>query len=102
MKEETVSGTWGVEGRYPFLDKQVVQEFLWLSNDLKNKHYKSVIHNYLTSNNYPFEENQKVGFNCGFKGDSDGFKKKDATNLNLDKTPVGVPKGGRKDLIVDI
>jgi asparagine synthetase B (glutamine-hydrolysing) len=102
MKEETVTGTWGVEGRYPFLDKQVVQEFLWLSHDLKNKHYKSVIHNYLTSNNYPFEENQKVGFNCGFKGDSDGFEKKDAANLNLDKTPVGVPKGGRKDLIVDI
>ena len=22
--------------------------------------------------------------------------------LNIDKTPVGVPKGGRKDLIVDI
>ena len=102
MKEETVTGTWGVEGRYPFLDKQVVQEFLWLSNDLKNKHYKSVIHNYLTSNNYPFEENQKVGFNCGFKGDIDGFEKKDTTNLNIDKTPVGVPKGGRKDLIVDI
>jgi asparagine synthetase B (glutamine-hydrolysing) len=102
MKEETVTGTWGVEGRYPFLDKNVVQEFLWLSNDLKNKHYKSVIHNYLTSNNYPFEENQKVGFNCGFKGDSDGFEKKDAANLNIDKTPVGVPKGGRKDLIVDI
>jgi len=102
MKEETVTGTWGVEGRYPFLDKQVVQEFLWLSNDLKNKHYKSVIHNYLTSNNYPFEENQKVGFNCGFTGDKDGFKKKHSKNLKIDKTPVGVPKGGRKDLIVDI
>jgi len=102
MKEETVTGTWGIEGRYPFLDKQVVQEFLWLSNDLKNKHYKSVIHNYLTVNNYPFEVNQKVGFNCGFKGDKDGFEKKDVANLNIDKTPVGVPKGGRKDLIVDI
>lgn len=102
MKEETVTGTWGIEGRYPFLDKRVVQEFLWLSNDLKNKNYKSVIYNYLTSNNYPFEENQKVGFNCGFKGDSDGFEKKDKANLNIDKTPVGIPKGGRKDLIVDI
>ena len=102
MKEETVTGTWGVEGRYPFLDKQVVQEYLWLSNDLKNKHYKSVIYNYLVLNNYPFEENQKVGFNCGFKGDKDGFVKKDSHNLNIDKTPVGIPKGGRKDLIVDI
>ena len=35
MKEETITGTWGVEGRYPFLDKRVVQEFLWLSNSLK-------------------------------------------------------------------
>ena len=102
MKEETVTGTWGVEGRYPFLDKEVVQEFLWLSNKLKNTNYKSVIHNYLTENNYPFEENQKVGFNCGFKGDTDGFQKKDAANMSIDKTPVGVPKGGRKDLIVDI
>ena len=34
---------------YPFLDKQVVQEFLWLSSDLKNSHYKSPIYNYLTN-----------------------------------------------------
>jgi asparagine synthetase B (glutamine-hydrolysing) len=100
MKEETVTGTWGVEGRYPFLDKHVVQEFLWLSNDLKNNNYKSVIYNYLKLNNYPFEENQKIGFNCGFTGKKNGFKKKDIKNLNRDKTPVGVPKGGRKDLIV--
>ena len=102
MKEETVTGTWGVEGRYPFLDKQVVQEFLWLSNSLKNNKYKSVIYNYLKNNEYPFEENQKVGFNCGFNGDKDGFEKKDLENINIDKTPVGVPKGGRKDLILDI
>lgn len=102
MKEETVTGTWGVEGRYPFLDKQVVQEYLWLSNELKNKTYKSVIHNYLTKNNYPFEKNQKIGFNCGFRGVKENFKKKDEVNLNLDKTPVGIPKGGRKDLIADI
>ena len=40
MKEETVTGTWGIEGRYPYLDKYVVQEFLWLSNELKNSNYK--------------------------------------------------------------
>lgn len=102
MKEETVTGTWGVEGRYPFLDKYVVQEFLWLSNKLKNSNYKSAIHNYLITNNYPFEENQKVGFNCGFTGDKDGFKKKDEENIKIDRTPVGIPKNGRKDLIVDI
>ena len=74
-KEEYIAGTYGIEGRYPFLDKNVVQEFLWLSNDLKNKWYKAPIYNYLKTNNYPFDENKKVGFNCGM---SDGSK----TNIN--------------------
>ena len=30
MKEEVVAGSHGLEARYPFLDRQVVQEFLWL------------------------------------------------------------------------
>jgi asparagine synthetase B (glutamine-hydrolysing) len=101
MKEETVSGTWGVEGRYPFLDKQVVQEFLWLSAELKNKNYKSPIHNYLTTHNYPFENGIKVGFNCGFKGQQNDFKKIDETNNQIDKTHVGNSKNNRSDLIVD-
>ena len=102
MKEEIVSGTWGIEGRYPFLDKQVVQEFLWLSNDIKNSNYKSVIHNYLIKNNYPFVIKEKIGFNCGFTGGNDGFNKKDSDNLNTDKTPVGIPKNNRVDLIVKL
>ena len=102
MKEEIVSGTWGIEGRYPFLDKQVVQEFLWLSNDIKNSNYKSVIHNYLIKNNYPFVIKEKIGFNCGFTGVNDGFNKKDSDNLNIDKTPVGIPKNNRVDLIVKL
>lgn len=102
MKEEIVSGTWGIEGRYPFLDKQVVQEFLWLSNDIKNSNYKSVIHNYLIKNNYPFVVKEKIGFNCGFTGVNDGFNKKDSDNLNIDKTPVGTPKNNRVDLIVKL
>ena len=61
-KEEYASGMWGVETRYPFLDKDVVQEFLWLNNNLKNKWYKSVLCNYLTKNNFPFNFNMKVGF----------------------------------------
>ena len=102
MKEEIVSGTWGIEGRYPFLDKQVVQEFLWLLNDIKNSNYKSVIHNYLVQNNYPFVIKEKIGFNCGFTGVNDGFNKKDSDNLNTDKTPVGIPKNNRIDLIVKL
>lgn len=61
-KEEYVSGAYGIEGRYPFLDKEVVQEFLWLTHNLKNSTYKSVLDNYLKKNNYPFLENQKIGF----------------------------------------
>ena len=52
MKEEIVTSTYGMEGRYPFLDKNLIQEFLWLHPDLKNNNYKSVIHNYLKLNNF--------------------------------------------------
>ena len=57
MKEEYVTGSYGVEGRYPFLDLDVVQEFLWLSAGLKNNYYKAPLHNDLTINNFPFKEN---------------------------------------------
>lgn len=68
MKEEYVTGSYGIEGRYPFLDKNVVQEFLWLSNELKNKYYKAPLHQFMTLYNYPFKINNKAGFNCGFTG----------------------------------
>ena len=61
-KEEYVSGMHGVETRYPFLDKKVVQEFLWLDHNLKNSQYKSVIDNYFVENNYPFNRGEKKGF----------------------------------------
>jgi len=63
MKEEIIGGSYGIEQRYPFLDKYVVQEFLWLTANLKNKYYKAPLHNYLSINNYPFSENKKIGFN---------------------------------------
>lgn len=66
-KEENVSGANGIEGRYPFLDFDVVQEFLWLKAELKNKYYKSVLHNYLAENNFPFAPDKKVGFSCNKK-----------------------------------
>ena len=62
MKEEYVSGAYGLEGRYPYLDPQVVQEFLWLNRKLKNSSYKSVLYNYLKKNRYPFKKNDKRGF----------------------------------------
>lgn len=70
MKEEYTAGAYGIEVRYPFLDKYVVQEFLWLSNKLKNSMYKSPIDNYFTMNKFPYKKNQKIGFGCGFNGPS--------------------------------
>jgi asparagine synthetase B (glutamine-hydrolysing) len=61
-KEEYVAGSYGIEARYPFLDKKVVQEFLNLKSEVKNSHYKSVLYYYLRENNYPFVEDEKIGF----------------------------------------
>lgn len=61
-KEEYVGGAYSVETRYPFLDTDVVQEFLWLSPELKNKAYKAPIDEYLTRNNVPFVRGEKKGF----------------------------------------
>ena len=36
-KEEYVTGAWGIEGRFPFLDTAVVQEQLLLSPSVKNR-----------------------------------------------------------------
>ncbi len=67
-KEEYVAGHFGIETRYPFLDKQLVQEFLWLKPELKNSKYKSCLAEYLTRNNFPFEDKEKRGFNVVAKG----------------------------------
>lgn len=60
-KEECVGGSWNIETRYPFLDKKFVQEFLWLTSELKNSKYKSVITEYLERAKFPFHNN-KIGF----------------------------------------
>jgi len=61
-KEEYTGSLHGIENRYPFLDKNVVQEFLWLTAELKNNNYKSPLYNYMKIHNYPFKENEKIGF----------------------------------------
>ena len=81
IKEEYISGSCGIEGRYPFLDKYVVQEFLNLSTKLKNYCYKSPIDFYLSKQNYPFEKNIKFGFDikhdpAKIKKNKDRFKSK--------------------------
>ena len=62
MREELVSGAHGVEGRYPFLDPKVVQEFLWLSAEVKNSEYKRPIADLFRKHNYPIEFGTKKGF----------------------------------------
>ncbi len=61
-KEEYVGGSYGIEVRYPFLDKSVVQEFLWLHHGLKNSNYKAPLHFYLEKYNFPYNKNIKQGF----------------------------------------
>jgi asparagine synthetase B (glutamine-hydrolysing) len=62
MKEEYASGAFGVENRYPYLDRSVVQEFLSLSAAAKNRSYKAPLREYLVRHGYPFEEGVKRGF----------------------------------------
>ena len=63
FKDEFIAGSHMIEGRYPFLDHQVVQEFLWLHPSVKNDVYKRPIHDMFIKFNYPFEQGAKKGFN---------------------------------------
>ena len=63
-KEENISGLFGIEGRYPFLDKYLVQEFLSLSPTLKNKLYKAPLDYFLKKYRYPYDKNTKIGFSA--------------------------------------
>jgi asparagine synthetase B (glutamine-hydrolysing) len=62
MKEEFVFGAFGIESRYPYLDKAVVGEFLKLHPTLKNSHYKAPLHYFMEKYEFPFELNSKRGF----------------------------------------
>ncbi len=62
LKDEMISGLFAIEGRYPFLDKDLIQEFLSISPELKNCCYKNCIANFLKIHNYPFLEEKKIGF----------------------------------------
>ena len=62
MKEECIAGSLGMETRYPFLDRQVVQEYLNLTAEFKNRSYKPPLEDYLLKSFYPFSQ-EKIGFN---------------------------------------
>ncbi len=72
-KEEFVGGAFGTEGRFPYLDRAVVQEFLWLSAELKNRKYKAPLHEYMTRCDYPFDEGVKTGF-CPLPGSNEPWR----------------------------
>ncbi len=59
---EDIARLYEIEVRYPFLDINLVQEFLWLKPGLKNERYKAPLYEYLIKNNVPFDENVKKGF----------------------------------------
>lgn len=64
--DEYVGGCFSFETRYPFCDKDLVQEFLWLLPKLKNEYngsiYKPPLIAYLDKENFPFHI-KKYGFN---------------------------------------
>jgi asparagine synthetase B (glutamine-hydrolysing) len=59
---EEIAVLYGIEVRYPFLDVNLVQEFLWLSTELKNRNYKAPLYEYLIKNYVPFDKEVKRGF----------------------------------------
>jgi len=64
--DEYIGGTFSFETRYPFCDKDLVQEFLNLTSELKNSfngiNYKPALTYYLQKENFPYQCN-KYGFN---------------------------------------
>lgn len=61
MKEECIAGSLGIETRYPFLDRNLVQNYLNLTPELKMLNYKSPLHQFFTEKDYPFFKG-KIGF----------------------------------------
>ena len=64
--DEYVGGSFGYETRYPYCDRELVQEFLWLKPHLKNAYkgeiYKAPLLYYLSKECFPFHL-KKMGFN---------------------------------------
>jgi len=59
---EEIAALYGIECRYPYLDIDLAQEYLWLTADLKNSFYKAPLREYLIRNRFPFDEGVKKGF----------------------------------------
>ncbi|KAF4677404.1 hypothetical protein FOL47_001616 [Perkinsus chesapeaki] len=79
MKEEMVAGAFGIEARYPFLDRTVIQEYLWLTPEVKNSEYKKPIADYIARRAYPIIHGKR-----GFDADANIMEgTSDATRILL-------------------
>jgi asparagine synthetase B (glutamine-hydrolysing) len=66
-RDEVITGhANGFEGRYPHLDKQVVQEFLWLTPERKNQSWKAPLENFMKIHNYPYKIGNQYDIKRGF------------------------------------
>ena len=63
MKDEHISGSLGMESRYPFLDKSLFEAFIELPSQLKNNYYKGPIGKWTSELNIPCS-NRKLGFSA--------------------------------------
>lgn len=59
---EEIAVLYGIKCRYPYLDVELAQEYLWLSPELKNAHYKAPLREYLIRNRFPYDHGTKKGF----------------------------------------
>jgi asparagine synthetase B (glutamine-hydrolysing) len=59
---EEIADIYNIEVRYPFLDVDLAQEYLWLSPEFKNRNYKAPLYEYLTRSKVPFNKAVKKGF----------------------------------------
>ena len=64
---EQIAKIYGIKIRYPFLDIDLIQEFLWLKVELKNRNYKAPLFEYLTKNHVSFDKEVKRGFRPIYK-----------------------------------
>ena len=62
FKEEVILGVHGIETRYPFLSTRVVQEYLWLTSEAKNRLYKAPVSEFLSRHGYSYKDSSKLGF----------------------------------------
>ncbi len=69
---ERISGLFGIETRYPFLDFDLVQEYINLNPKLKMSGYKPPITNRLIELGFPYHE-RKQGF-AGYQKDGKKYK----------------------------